>query len=249
VTPATIQVHRAGRQFLTRADGIESRHCFSFGEHYDPDNVGHGALLVSNDERVRAGAGFPDHPHRDAEIVTWVLSGSLVHEDSTGHRGVVQPGLAQRLSAGRGVVHSERNDTYALDPTHPAEPVHFVQSWVRPDRAGVPPAYEQAEIDLAELGTGWLPIASGHHPYAAVSLGTAGATLWVTVLAPGATRTLPSAGLAHLYLARGAVGLASGSPRPNDELASGDSVRVTGEAGLVVTGRQEAELLLWTFAP
>ena len=85
---------------MTRADWATTRHSFSFGEHYDPDNVAFGPVLVNNDDYVRSGAGYADHPHADAEIVTWVLSGSLVHADSTGHRGIVYPGLAQRMSAG-----------------------------------------------------------------------------------------------------------------------------------------------------
>ena len=86
---------------------------------------------------VRVGAGYPDHPHRDAEIITWVLSGSLVHEDSRGNSGLIYPGLVQRMSAGSGIVHAERNDAYRIDPTLPAEPVHFIQMWIRPDEPGV----------------------------------------------------------------------------------------------------------------
>ena len=224
---------------------MEQRHCFSFGEHYDPDNVGHGRLLVSNEELLKSGAGFDDHPHVDAEIITWVLSGSLVHEDSTGHRGVVYPGLAQRMSAGRGIVHAERNDAFqdgavrdGADRVVP--PVHYVQMWLRPDHSGTEPSYAQREVDPADLTNGWVPVVSGHEPDAAVSLGARDCTLWATVLAPDVTRLLPAAAYAHLYLARGELQLETVGL-----LAAGDSVRLTGEAALSATASSEAELLVW----
>ena len=238
-----LQLRRAGQRFRTEGDGVDTHHVFSFGAHYDPEQVGHGPLVVLNEERLLAGRGFDDHPHADAEIVTWVLSGSLLHRDSQGHTGVVAPGLAQRMSAGSGIVHAERNDAYRTDPNWPAVPVHFVQMWLRPDVPGTPPAYAQQEVDRAELGRGWRPVASGHDADAAVRVGSAGATLWVTVLAAGVRRTLPTGPLAHLYVARGTVEVETVGA-----LGAGDSLRLTGEAGLAVTGRTEAELLLWTMA-
>ena len=239
----SIQVVRSAARFRTRTDWLYSRSSFSFGDHYDPENVGHGALVVSNDDVVATGRGFDDHPHRDAEIVTWVLSGSLLHEDSAGHRGITHRGLAQRMTAGRGIVHAERNDAYRLDPDAPVEPVRFVQMWVLPDAPGAEPSYGQREVDLAELGRGWRPVASGAHPDAAVTLGRTGATLWVTVLAPGVARTLPVAPWVHLYVAGGEVELESAG-----RLAAGDAVRLWGEQPLRVTGVQTAELLLWQLA-
>ena len=111
----TVDVRRADDRARTGIAWLDSRHSFSFGRHYDPANTSHGLLLVNNDDRVKAGTGFETHPHRDMEIVTWVLDGSLVHQDSTGHNGVIYPGLAQRMSAGRGILHSEKNDAYRLD--------------------------------------------------------------------------------------------------------------------------------------
>ena len=90
--PPGLRVQRAGERFVTEAAGVTTRHAFSFGSHYDPGNVGFGSLLAHNEERLSSGRGFDDHPHRDTEIVTWVLSGSLLHEDSTGHAGIVVPG-------------------------------------------------------------------------------------------------------------------------------------------------------------
>jgi len=238
-----LELRRAEQRFRSSGRGTETRHVFSFGRHYDPDQVGHGPLMVLNDERLLPGHGFDDHPHADAEILTWVLAGSLVHTDSRGHSGVVVPGLAQRLSAGSGVVHAERNDAFRIDAARAAVPVHFVQMWLRPDVPGTPPGYALQEVDRAELGLGWTPVASGREAEAAVRLASAGSTLWVTVLAPGTVRELPTGPLAHLYVARGAVDVEAVG-----RLAAGDSLRVTGQAGLAVTGRGEAEVLLWTMA-
>jgi redox-sensitive bicupin YhaK (pirin superfamily) len=243
VRTETIEVRRAGTRFRTRTDGTDTHHSFSFGVHYDPENVAFGPLLVHNDDRVQTGAGYPDHPHRDAEIVTWVLEGSLVHEDSAGNRGVIVPGLAQRMSAGSGIVHAERNDAYRVDPSYPAAPVRFVQMWLRPDTPGGPPSYEQRGLDLGDLDTGWVPVASGHHPDAAVSLDSAGSTLWVTRLSPGTSRLLPAGTRQHAYLADGEVEVSS-----IGRLVSGDALRLTGGGQLRLTGVRAAELLVWEMA-
>ena len=240
----TIELRRAAQRFVTTADGIVSRHSFSYGQHYDPGNVAHGPLLVNNEESLAVDAGFGDHPHADAEIVTWVLAGSLVHEDSRGHAGVIYPGLAQRMSAGSGIVHAERNDAYRLDPARSPEPTRFIQMWLRPDEPGLPPSYEQRPVDLADLDQGWVPVASGHDPDAAVRLGCATATLWVTRLGQGVVRILPEAGHVHAYLAAGQA-----SVEGVGELASGDALRITGPAALRVTGQVAAELLVWTMEP
>ena len=115
-----IDVRRGGERFTTTGDGRTTRHSFSFGRHYDPTNTHHGVLLVNNDDVVHPGAGFETHPHRDMEIVTWVLKGELEHKDSEGHVGLIHPGLAQRMSAGTGIYHSEVNATKGGE-------VHLVQ--------------------------------------------------------------------------------------------------------------------------
>ncbi len=236
-----IAVHRAETRFRTVTAGTDTWHSFSFGTHYDPGNVGFGPLLVHNDERVQAGAGYPDHPHADAEIVTWVLEGSLVHSDSTGHRNVVVPGLVQRLSAGAGIVHAERNDAFASDPAAPVVPVRFVQMWLRPDTPGTPPAYAARPVDLADLASGWRPVTSGEDPAAPVPVAVRGATLWVTRLAPGVSRLLPAAPQTHLFVATGAV-----EAEAAGRLEEGDALRLTGDAQLRLTGVRPAEVLVWT---
>jgi redox-sensitive bicupin YhaK (pirin superfamily) len=137
----------------TETSWLLSRHSFSFGHHYQPDNTHFGMLLVNNDDVVAPGTGFDTHAHSDMEIITWVIEGALVHQDSEGHNGVVYPGLAQRMSAGTGILHSERNDTGS-------GPVHFAQMWVSPDERSLQPGYEQLEIGERLASGGLVPVAS-----------------------------------------------------------------------------------------
>ena len=238
-----LDVRRAADRFRTSLDWLDSSHSFSFGPHYDPANTSHGLLLVNNDDVVAAGSGFDTHPHRDMEIVTWVLRGSLVHQDSEGHSGVVVPGLAQRMSAGRGILHSERNDAFALDPERPREPVHFVQMWVVPDETGLPPGYEQREIADELLAGSLVPVASGmavHDGAAAVRIRNRHAALHAARLAPGQSVQLPDAPYLHLFVPLGSVDLEGAGP-----LAAGDAVRCTSTGGQRVTALETAEVLIW----
>jgi len=235
-----LSVHASSRRSITSAPGRETHHSFSFGEHYDPANVGFATLLAHNDELLGTGRGFDDHPHRDTEIVTWVLTGSLRHEDSTGRAGIIHPGLVQRLSAGSGVVHAERNDAYRADGSWPRVPVRFVQSWVRPDVPGGAPSYAQREISSAALAGDWVPVASGADSEAAITIGSATSTLWVTTLLDREVRLLPAAAYAHLFVAIGEVEVEGVGV-----LGEGDAVRVTGPAALRITGRRPSELLAW----
>jgi redox-sensitive bicupin YhaK (pirin superfamily) len=240
----SIDVRRAGERPATRLGWLDSKHSFSFGPHWDPANTHHGLLLVNNEDVVLPGTGFETHPHRDMEIVTWVLSGSLVHQDSTGHSGVIYPGLAQRMSAGRGILHSEKNDSWRLQGrgSHD-EPVHFVQMWVVPDERGVDPGYEQLEIDDELLRGGLVTVASGmpaHEGATAIRIRNRYAALHVARLDAGQAVELPEAPFLHLFVARGDVALEG-----TGDLAAGDAVRATATGGQVVTADGDAEVLVW----
>jgi redox-sensitive bicupin YhaK (pirin superfamily) len=232
-----VDVRRADSRFRTRLEWLDSRHSFSFSRHYDPRNTHHGLLLVSNDDVVRAGTGFSTHPHQDMEIVTWVLDGELEHKDSTGNRGIIYPGLAQRMSAGTGIWHSEMNPRRHED-------VHFVQMWVLPDTPGIDPGYEQLDIN-AELDRGGLvPIASGRGHDAAIAIRQRQAVLWGGRLRPAEEVVLPEAAFVHLFVAR-----ASATLEGAGELAAGDAVRLTSAGGLrLVAGNDGAEVLVWETA-
>ena len=230
-------IRRADERFSTQLDWLDSRHSFSFGPHHDPANTHHGLLLVNNDDVVRAGTGFGTHAHRDMEIVTWVMSGALEHRDSEGHHGVITPGLAQRMSAGSGIRHSEHNASSTED-------VHFVQMWVLPDTQGIDPGYEQLDIST-ELERGMLvPIASGKGHDAAVTIHQRDAVLWGGRLAAGTGVDVPPDRHVHLFVARG-----SGTLDPGGTLGTGDAVRLTGADGATFSaGTDGAEVLIWATA-
>ncbi|UGQ14090.1 pirin family protein [Yinghuangia sp. ASG 101] len=231
-------IRRAADRFHTEAGWLDSHHSFSFSRHYDPANTHFGQLLVSNDDIVAPGTGFDTHPHRDMEIVTWVLSGGLVHQDSEGHSGLIHPGLAQRMSAGRGILHSEKNDLPAgAEPV----PVRFVQMWVLPDEGGIAPGYEQLDVTADLARGGLVPVASGRPGHeAAIRIHQKDAALHAARLAPGQAVTLPTAPYVHLFVARGTVALEGAGP-----LAEGDAVRVTGAEGQRLTAETDAEVLVW----
>jgi redox-sensitive bicupin YhaK (pirin superfamily) len=227
----------------TRIGWLDSHHSFSFGQHYDPHNTHFGLLLVSNDDVVKAGTGFETHPHRDMEIVTWVLEGSLVHQDSHGHNGVIYPGLAQRMSAGTGILHSEKNDSWTLtgDPEH-ADDVHFIQMWVVPDTTSITPGYDQLDINDALAGGGLVPVASGRpHHEAAIRIQQKHAALHAARLASGDSVALPDSPFVHLFAAKGAIDL-EGVGR----LEAGDAARLKSSGAARVTAVDgDAEILVW----
>ena len=242
LTPA-VDIRPAAQRAHSRISWLDSKHSFSFGQHYDPANTHHGLLLVNNDDTVAPGTGFDTHPHRDMEIVTWVLSGSLVHQDSTGNSGVIYSGLAQRMSAGQGIQHSEKNDSWRLGGATHEDPVHFVQMWVLPDENGIRPGYEQLEIDAELLSGGLVPVASGmpqHEGAAAIHINNRYAALHVARLQPGQSVELPDAPFLHLFVPRGEVALEGAGP-----LGEGDAVRFTATGGQRVTATEPSEILVW----
>lgn len=233
----TIDIRRADQRFTTKIDWLDSNHSFSFGPHFDPTNTGHGLLLVSNDDVVHAGTGFDTHPHRDMEIVTWVLSGELEHKDSERNRGIIYPGLAQRMSAGRGIWHSEINASADAD-------VHFVQMWVPPDTESIDPGYQQLDINDELAKGGLVPIASGQGHDAAISIHQRDAVLWGGRLRAGETVTIADDRHVHVFVAIGTAELEAAGP-----LETGDAVRLTDAGALQLTaGADGAEVLIWATA-
>lgn len=236
-TSPTVDIRRSDERFHTRAGWLDSKHSFSFGGHYDPTNTDHGQLLVLNDDRVQAGSGFDTHPHRDMEIVTWVLGGELEHKDSQGNHGMIYPGLAQRMSAGTGIWHSEKNLSSTDD-------VHFIQMWVLPDTESVDPGYQQLDINDELTKGGLVPIASGQGDDAAISIQQRDAILWGGRLIDRETVTVPDAASAHLFVARGSVDFDGHGP-----LRQGDAARLTGAGALRLTALDGgAEILIWQTA-
>ncbi|MFD7877493.1 pirin family protein [Streptomyces sp. NPDC059766] len=216
-----MDVRRAGERYRggdPRA-GIDSRHAFSFGPHYDPGNLRFGAVIACNEERLAPGAGFDEHPHSHTEIVTWVVEGELTHRDSLGRETVVRAGDVQRLSAASGVRHVERNDA--------AVPLTFVQMWLAPREPGGDPVYEIVR-GIADST-----------PYAVPE---AAAMLHVRRLVAGERTAVPDAAHVYVHVVRGAVRL------DGAELAAGDAARITDAKDLEAVGVSAAELLLWEMA-
>ncbi|MFI0709662.1 pirin family protein [Streptomyces inhibens] len=207
--------------------GIESLHAFSFGPHFDPDNLRFGALIACNEERLAADAGFDEHPHRDTEIVTWVVEGELTHRDSAGHETTVRPGDLQRLSSADGVRHVERNDA--------AEPLRFVQMWLTSDARGGSHSCHFGGEPSYEVVRG---IADGT-PYA---VPRAGALLHLRRLADGERTAIPDAARAYVHVVRGAVRIGE------ERLEAGDAARITDGSGLELRGLAAAECLVWEMA-
>ena len=241
---ASVDIRHATDRAATKIGWLDSKHSFSFGGHHDPANTHHGLLLVNNDDIVKPGKGFDTHPHRDMEIVTWVLRGSLVHQDSAGHSGVIYPGLAQRMSAGSGILHSEKNDSWTLTggQSH-TDPVHFVQMWVVPDESGGAPGYQQLEIGDELLRGGLVAIASGmprQKNRTAISIRNRYAALHGARLQPGDSVQLPEAPYLHLFVPRGEVHLEGAG-----ELHEGDAVRFTASGGQRLTATEPSEILVW----
>lgn len=222
----TRTLYPGSARFSTEAGDRTTRHSFSFGPHLDPANLGFGPLVCHNDDVLAPGGGYPDHPHTDLEIVTWVLEGCLVHTDSTGARTEVRPGAVQVLGAGSGIRHSEIADG----------PTRFLQAWVRPDEPGLAPRQVLADAAL-QPGVA-VPVAGGG---GGPEVRTAGAALHVALLRDGDVVELPDAPRLHVFAAT------AGARVGDDLLGPGDALRVEDEPGLTVRGETDGELLVWSF--
>lgn len=238
-------LRRAAERYRSEpAEGIETRHAFSFAGHYDPRNTHFGALLACNEEALAPGAGFDEHKHRDTEILTWVVEGALAHRDSDGHAGIVRPGMLQHLSAGSGVTHTERNAGGSQVP------VRFIQMWLQPDTFDTPPTYGLRRVEPAEDGLTLLASGldrDGSSP--ALRLRRSDAALHLVTAGPWQPLPeLPEAPYRYLHLTAGSVGFRTvpGPQGGGRSMEPGDSVRATGPAFVDPTaGPEGAELLLW----
>ena len=231
-----IAIRRAAERGHAYHGWLDTYHTFSFASYQDPRHMGFRALRVMNEDVVAPGQGFGTHPHRDMEIVTYVLEGALEHRDSMGNGEVLRPGEFQRMSAGTGITHSEFNPS-------PDDPVHLYQIWLFPERKGIEPSYEQKRFDEAERHNRLRLVASPNaadgslliHQDARVYLATRDAKAAVAhELAPGRN--------AWLQVLRGAVSI------NQRELQTSDGVAVSDERDLRIEARQKSEVLLFDLA-
>jgi quercetin 2,3-dioxygenase len=215
---------------------LDTYHTFSFGDYHDPKHVEFRALRVLNEDVVAPDKGFPAHPHRDMEIVTYVLEGALRHRDSMGNGSVIRPGDVQRMSAGTGVTHSEHNASKS-------EPVHLLQIWIYPERNGLVPGYEQKAFSDAEKRGLLRLVASPDGREGSVTIHQ-DAELYATLLAAGETVRQEGKPGRHAW-----VQVARGSVKLNgQELSAGDGAALTGEKTITLTGVRDAEVLLFDLA-
>jgi len=215
---------------------LNTYHTFSFGDYYDPAQMGFRSLRVINEDRVAPGSGFGMHGHRDMEIVTCVLSGALEHKDSLGHGEALRPGELQHMTAGRGIRHSEFNPSAT-------EPVHLYQIWLLPRASGLPPTYAQQAFDAAGRAGKWQLVASPDGAEGSLKI-EQDAKIYLATLAPGSELAFNLAGGRHAWLQ-----VLRGSLRLNGEpLAAGDGVAASEESQLTLEPLAPTEVMLFDLA-
>ncbi len=226
-------IRRAGERGYADHGWLRSFHTFSFADYYAPAHMGFRSLRVINEDRVEGGKGFGTHPHRDMEIISYVLSGELQHKDSMGTGSVIRPGDVQRMSAGTGVTHSEFNAS-------PTEEVHFLQIWILPDARGHAPSYEQKHFTEAERQGKLRLVASSDGADGSLTIHQ-DARLFAGLLAPGerVSQVLAPARYAWLHVARGKVVVAG------HELAAGDAAAFEESGEISIQGSEPSEILLF----
>lgn len=231
-----ITVRKAQERGHANHGWLDSHHTFSFANYYDPKQMGFRSLRVINEDQVSPGAGFGTHGHKDMEIITYVLSGSLEHKDSIGNGSVIQPGDVQRMSAGTGIMHSEFNHSQT-------EPVHLLQIWLLPESRGNPPSYEQHNFSLAKEPGKLRLVASRDGRDGALTVGQ-DVDLYAAVLAKGdrLTRTLEPQRHAWLQVVRGAIVLNT------VPLNTSDGAAMSEETDIVIEATRDAEILLFDLA-
>ncbi len=231
-----IRLRKAAERGHFNFGWLDTYHTFSFGDYYDPRHMGFRSLRVINEDWVEGGRGFPTHPHRDMEIITYILEGALEHRDSMGTGSVIRPGEVQRMSAGTGVTHSERNPS-AKDP------VHLLQIWIMPDRSNYQPSYEQKSYADDEKRGRLRLIASPDGAEDSVTIHQ-DARLYSSLLEPGEEirHLIEPNRHAWVQVARGSVEI------NGQRLEQSDGAAVSGEESLIITGREPSEILLFDLA-
>lgn len=215
---------------------LDARYSFSFAGYYDPKHLGFGDLRVLNQDRVAPGQGFPKHGHRDMEIVTYVLDGTLEHKDSMGNGSRMSHGEVQLMSAGTGVTHSEYNASGS-------ESLHLLQMWIEPKKEGTAPRYEQKRFPIQEEKGRLRLVVSEDGRDGSLTIGQ-DANLFAGILRPGDRVTYEPAASRSLWLH-----VARGSMKIGDlDLGPGDGAAITAESKLVIEGKDDAELLIWDLA-
>lgn len=232
----TITIRPSDSRFHARHGWLESRHSFSFAGYYDEKHMGFRSLRVINEDIIDGGSGFPPHPHRDMEIISYVVSGALAHRDSTGSEGVIKPGDIQAMSAGTGVRHSEFNDLADRK-------THFLQIWILPDRAGVPPRYSELTLDAAEK-TDRLRLLVGPETRDDALMIHQDVKLYGCLLQKGVsvTHKIGSGRAVWLQMIGGEVTLA------DITLATGDGAAIEDLAEITITAGAPSEFLLFDLA-
>jgi quercetin 2,3-dioxygenase len=227
------QVRRSSERGHANHGWLDSYHSFSFADYYDPQHMGFGPLRVINEDRVQAGAGFGTHGHRDMEIISYVLEGALGHKDSMGNGSTIRPGDVQRMSAGRGVLHSEFNPSTSA-------PVHFLQIWIQPDQHRIEPSYEEKRFSADEKRGRLRLIASPDRADGSVLIHQ-DARVYAGLFNDAEEATLKVTAGRRLYLH-----VARGSITANDTtLQGGDALKLTDATSLTLKGGQDAEVLVF----
>jgi redox-sensitive bicupin YhaK (pirin superfamily) len=231
-----MQIRPASERGHAMHGWLDSFHTFSFADYHDPEHMGFRALRVINEDRVAPGRGFGSHPHRDMEIITYVLDGALEHRDSMGTGSVIRPGDVQRMSAGTGVVHSEFNASKE-------RPVHFLQIWILPERRGLPPSYEQRTFGEEERAGGLRLIGSPDGRDGSVTIHQ-DAELYASLLGEGerAAFDLREGRHAWIHVARGALEV------NGERLDAGDAAAISAAGRIELHASERAELLLFDLA-
>ena len=231
-----ITIRKASERGHANHGWLDSYHTFSFADYYDPEHMGFGPLRVINDDTVAGGGGFPPHPHRDMEIISYVIDGALEHQDSMGNGSVIKPGDVQRMSAGTGVRHSEFNASET-------EPVHFLQIWIIPERAGLPSGYEQKFFGEDEKRGKLRLVASPDGADGSVRI-RQDVRLFATILDAGSSvsHAVAPGRKAWLHVVKGTAELNGRT------LDAGDGVAIEGDERLTLSSKEQGEVLLFDMA-